>query len=262
MDDRKSGVVSMRHPSVWSPQGEIPIAILRAGKGEDAAFAGLKGGTPHANHGHMDGGNFVLDMGGERWVWELAGENYNRIEQLKTISLWSMEQDSSRWSLLRLNADGHNVPQIDGAQQLVSGSAKIVETSAEPNPRVAMDLTSLYASNASEVTRTCVLSADGMRFAVFDSFKGLRPDAEVTWKFITKAKATPVGDKVVLSSGGRTLEVVMKGSGASVGAWTVCPAEGPNPPNSPNKGFSIVKFTTKADVQGRAAALVVFSRRK
>lgn len=258
MDDRKSGVSPMHLPPVWSPRSENPIVVLRAGEG--AAFAGLKGGTPGANHGHMDGGNFVLDMDGVRWAWELAGENYQRIESLKTVTLWKMDQDSSRWSLFRLNADGHNVPQIDGAQQLVSGFAKIVETSAEPNPRAVMDLTSLYDGAATNVTRSFMLSADGTRFAVRDVFEGLRPGAEVSWKFITKAKAVPSGDKVVLCRDGRTLNVVKKTSCASAGEWTVSPAEGPNPPNSPNKGFSVVKFTMKADDDGRVRAIVAFSR--
>ena len=123
-----------------------------------------------------------------------------------------------------------------------------------------IDLTSLYAADARKVTRTCVLSADGMRFAVRDVFEGLRPGAEVSWKFITKATAAPSGDKVVLSCDGRTLEVVKKTSCASAGAWSVCPAEGPNPPNSPNKDFSVVKFSMKADDEGRARATVGFAR--
>ncbi len=257
MDERKCGVVlHSRLPSVWAPRSENPVAALRAGKGGSEAFAGLKGGTPGASHGHMDGGNFVLDMGGVRWAWELPCENYTRIEAMKTISLWAKGQNSSRWSLLRLNADGHNVPQIDGAPQLVQGHAEIVSATNDPNPRVVMDLTSLYKSDAKKVTRSFVLSADGSRFSVHDEFEGLRPGAEVTWKFLTKAKSVVSGDKVVLADGGRELEVVKKTSAAA--EWSVVPAEGPNPPNSPNKGFSFVRYAMNADAEGRASSTVEF----
>ncbi len=256
MDERKPGVVPSRLPSVWAPRSLNPVVVLRAGKGENEAFAGLKGGTPSANHGHMDGGNFVLDMGGVRWAMELPSENYTSIEAMKTIDLWAMSQGSSRWSLLRLNADGHNVPQIDGKQQLVAGRAEVVSATNDPNPRVVMDLTSLYKSDATKVMRSFVLSADGSQFSVCDEFEGLRPGAEVTWKFITKAKAVVSGDKVVLAEGGRGLEVEKETSAAA--EWSVVPAEGPRPPNSPNKGCNFVRYTMKADARGRASSTVEF----
>lgn len=256
MDDRKSGTVPYRARQVWAPRSEIPIAVLRGGSGKDAAFAGIKGGRPSAPHGHMDGGNFVLDMGGVRWAWELACESYARIEAMKTISLWGMKQDSSRWSLFRLNTFGHNVPQIDGAQQLVDGSAVFTKVSEKPFPEVQMDLSSLYAG-AGKVTRTCSLSSDGKTFEVRDGFEGLRPGAEITWKFITKAKPAPAEGLLVLKEKRRTLNVVRTGTAAT--GWSVKAAEGSNPADTPNKGYSVASFTLRGDAEGKASATVRFS---
>ena len=256
MDDREPEAFPWRAPSVWAPQGVVQIATLRSGGGSGDSFVGLKGGKPKTNHGHMDGGNFVFDMGGERWAWELSSENYNRIEQMKTVTLWSMNQESSRWSLLRLNTFGHNVPRIDGAQQCVTGCAYVVSAEGGPSPSAVMDLTTLYPA-AKKVTRRAILMEDGRKFAVTDTFEGLRPGAEIVWQFVTRAKGEPNGLALLLSQEGKSLRVIRRGTNAS--EWSFAPAEGPKPLNAPNKGFSIASFVVRADASGHAEARVGFA---
>ena len=255
MDDRESGTVASKCPSVVFLGGSVPLVVLRTGVGKNDAFAGLKGGSPSTNHGHMDGGNFVLDMGGARWAWELQHEEYGRIEQMGTVSLWDMRQESSRWSLLRLNALGHNVPVIDGAPQSVGGFAKVVRADETPEPSAEMDLTSLYPA-AKKVSRAYSLAKDGKSFVVRDVFEGLKPGAVIRWKFVTNAK-DEVSDGVLrLFQSGRAMEVSREGTCAT--AWDVSPAEGEKPLNSPNPGFSLAGFSMTADADGRATAKVSF----
>lgn len=255
MDDRGQETFPSSAPPVWSPNGVVPIAALRSGWGKNDTFAGLKGGSPRSPHGHMDGGNFVLDMGGVRWALELPSESYNRIEQMKTVSLWGMGQNSSRWSLLRLNTFGHNIPSIDGAQQDVNGFAKFTKVVDAPEPSAEMDLSSLYPA-ARKVTRTCTLRKEGRVFSVRDVFTGLKTGAKVRWQFILKAKAEADGGRLVLSESGRVLVVSRKGTDAT--SWQVESAEGPKPLNSPNPGVSRAFFTLTADADGRAAVCVTF----
>lgn len=259
MDDRKSESTPGRGPLAWSCKGSTPIAILRSGWGADDGFVGIKGGSPNASHGHMDGGNFVFDMGGVRWAWELPSEGYDRIERMKSVSLWNMEQDSGRWTLLRLGTFGHNVPSIDGAQQNVEGFAKVMSVSQSPSPRAELDLTSLYPA-AKRVVRSYVLAKDGRTLTVKDIFEGLAAGASVRWQFVHKAMAAPDEARLMLSAAGRELDAVRTGTGAS--EWKVEPAEGPKPLNSPNPGTSISYFTLKADDAGRAEAEVRFTLRK
>ena len=260
MDDRAGETVRHETASlVWAPRGVVPLAILRSGWGKDDAFAGIKGGSPRTNHGHMDGGNFVLDMGGVRWAWELPHEDYNRIEQMKGVSLWNMSQESGRWSLLRLNTFGHNVPSIDGEQQAVDGFAKVLNAVVAPLPSAELDLTSLYPA-AKKVLRWCTLGKGGRSFFVQDAFEGLKPGATVRWQFILKAKAE-VDDSggrsaLKLTEQGRALVVLRQGTAAT--PWQVEPAEGPQPLNSPNPGFSRAFFTLTADANGRASTEVAF----
>ena len=259
MDDRKLETFPGRAPLVWCAKGVVPIATLRSGWGKGDSFAGLKGGSPSANHGHMDGGNFVLDMAGVRWAWELPHEEYNRIEQMKTVSLWSMSQESSRWSLLRLNTFGHNVPRIGDAQQSVKGFANFVNAVDSPSPSAIIDLTSLYP-DATNVTRVATLSMDGKTFEVSDSFFGLKPGTDVHWQFVLKAEAEAKGGSLSLTDGDHALNVVREGTKAS--AWSVSEAEGPRPLNSPNPGFSIASFVVRAGDDGKASAKVRFALAK
>ena len=256
MDDRKTETFPGRSPLVWSARSVVPIATLRSGWGKDDAFVGLKGGCPGGWHGHMDGGNFVLDMGGVRWAWELLTEGYTRIEEMKTVSLWDPSQGSSRWSLLRLNTFGHNVPHIGETQQSVSGFAKFVNVADKPSPAATIDLTSLYPA-AGKVTRVATLSGDGRSFEVFDTFAGLKPGVEVTWQFILKAKAEIHGGSLSLTDGGRSLSVVREGTQTT--DWSVAPAEGPKPLNSPNPGFYIASFKLHSEADGNAHAKVRFA---
>ena len=255
MDGREPGTVASKTQPVVYLRGTVPLVVLRALSGKESAFAGLKGGSPRTNHGHMDGGNFVLDMGGVRWAWELPHEEYTRIEQMETVSLWDMSQESSRWSLLRLNALGHNVPVVDGAQQAVGGFARVVRTGETPDPSAEMDLTSLYPA-AKKATRSYFLAKDGKSFVVCDVFEGLKPGAEIRWKFVTRAKAESSAGVLRLSESGRDMEVTREGTGAT--DWDVAPAEGEKPLNSPNPGFSLAGFSTTADADGRATAKVLF----
>ena len=52
----------------WSAQGTVPVAFHRSAWTADASYVAIKGGTPSANHAHMDVGAFVMDADGVRWA--------------------------------------------------------------------------------------------------------------------------------------------------------------------------------------------------
>ncbi|MBP5320517.1 MAG: heparinase, partial [Kiritimatiellae bacterium] len=77
-------------PLLWDAKGPQPITIQRSGwDNATDLFIGLKAGSPSGNHGHMDGGSFVLDAEGIRWAYDLGAESYHKIESLK-MNLWNM----------------------------------------------------------------------------------------------------------------------------------------------------------------------------
>ena len=248
---------SSRLPLVWDGQGPVPITIQRSSWNDDEAlFVGLKGGSPSGPHGHMDGGSFVMDTKGVRWAVDLGAESYYGIER-RGMNLWSGAQNSDRWKIFRLSTWSHNVLMLDGCQQNVKGSAKVVRVRAEPPSEVALDLSTLY-TNATEVLRDGKMSADGRSYVLNDIVRGFRPGGEVRWSMLTCAAAQVDGTTVVLKQKGQTMRLAQ--TGRDKGAWFVGPATGPNEWDSPNRGCSQLTFKVKADSTGEARLGVTFTR--
>ncbi|MBQ9431729.1 MAG: heparinase II/III family protein [Kiritimatiellae bacterium] len=222
-------------PLVWEAKGSMPVIVQRSGTDKDAFFVAIKGGRPSTNHGHMDGGSFVMDADGVRWAHDLGGQSYSPLEK-RGISLWNMRQSGGRWTVYRLNNFSHNTLVIDGAPQQVSGFAK-----AELDGNTAkIELTPLYTA-AQSVVRTGRLEADGRSYVMRDSVKGLKPGTPVRWAMMTRAKVSGQdGATIRLEEKGRTLRLEQLG-----GVWEWKTEENPRPNewDEPNPGFRQLTFT-------------------
>ena len=245
-------------PRVWDAGGPVPITVQRSTwDDEKALFVGLKGGSPRANHGHMDGGSFILEAQGVRWGVDLGAEGYHGIES-RGMNLWSMSQHSDRWTIFRLGTSGHNVLMLDGCQQAVTGFAKVLEVKPGDGmgSAVTLDLSSLY-TNATQVVRRGTMAADGKGYELQDAVRGMRAGGGIRWCMNTRATAEISGDEVVLKQNGKTMR--LKQTGVRKGVWRVEPAKGPNVWDSPNKGCSQLLFTVTADETGAANLAVAFT---
>ena len=246
-------------PLVWNSQGKMPIAIQRSSwDDETAMFVGLKGGSPSGNHGHMDGGSFILDAHKIRWAVDLGSENYSPIEANPAIgnALWSMTQDSKRWWIYRLNTWGHNVPMIDGCQQWVKGAGAVTQvTSGTWGSRAVLDLSSLY-TNATSVVRTGTMAADGRSYLLRDVISGVRQGGVVRWAMITKATPEIDGPRVTLRQDGKELR--LEQCGEQIGVWQAQPAAGPNSWDSANSGCTQLTFTVVAPASRTVEVAVRF----
>ena len=247
-------------PLVWDSQGKTPIVIQRSSWDDDKAmFVGLKGGSPSGNHGHMDGGSFILEAKRVRWALDLGSESYSPIEANPAIgnALWTMTQDSKRWWVFRLNTWSHNVPMIDGCQQWVKGSGAVTQVTEGPwGSRAVLDLSSLY-TNATSVVRTGTMSAGGSVYRLQDSLRGVRRDGVVRWAMITKAAPQIDGPRVTLRQDGKVL--FLEQDGVQRGAWQAQSAAGPNSWDNPNTGCTQLYFTVTAPASGEVDVAVRFS---
>jgi len=84
----------------------IDTATFRSSWESGAIFTGLHTGPNHTTHGDMDCGNFILSMGGVRWVRDPGAENYN------VNGFWNSGENGKRYKLYAKSLEGHSTVMI------------------------------------------------------------------------------------------------------------------------------------------------------
>lgn len=174
----------------WKGEGKNPVTVHRTSWTDpDAVFLAVKGGTPSANHGHMDIGSFVLEAGGTRWAVDIMGRGYGDLEA-RGLNLWNMSQDSDRWRIYRYHNSSHNTLTVNKQGQQVKGRGDIKVFSADPaNAFTILDLNPVYEGQLAEATRGFRLLSDG-KVLVQDEITAGDTKARVCWAMTTPAEMT------------------------------------------------------------------------
>jgi len=216
----------------WVGQGPNPVAYFRSDWSPDAAFAGIKAGSPSENHGHMDAGSFVFDALGERWVRDLGAQGYTDIEK-RGINLWSMKQKSPRWSIFRLSNLGHSTLVIDGALQNVAGHASLSARSLQAgSPAATVDCSPIYSGQAAKAMRTFTFR-DRKSLLIEDAITSVSKSGTVRWQIITQSDVAIEGGDAILRKNGKSVRVRKL---SPAGSWKIVDVskppmdfDGPNP---------------------------------
>ncbi len=225
----------------WKANGDNPIVCMRSDWNSDkAAFLGVKLGSPKINHGHMDIGSFVYESDGVRWIVDLGGENYNRLET-RGVKLWDMSQNSQRWDVFRYNNLAHSTLTFNKKHQSVDGKAEILKYSDNPSHMyVVSDLTPVYKNQVKSAVRSFSL-INKKQVVIEDKITTSKQFTMMTWTFVTPAKVSVLSDKkLVLEKDGKKLYLNMEGMDEA--KWNVKPAVSDFSYDSPNEGISIVSF--------------------
>jgi len=178
----------------WHGDGLNPIAVLRSSwESPDAVFIAIKGGTPRANHGHMDVGSFILEADGIRWAVDVMGKGYGELEALG-LSLWSMKQESDRWKIFDYSNLSHNTLVVNGTGQIVGGDAPLVQFSDDGAfPFAVFDMTAVYQDQLAKAVRAAALLPDG-RVVIQDELVNKKEPSSVRWAISTPAVLEATGD--------------------------------------------------------------------
>jgi hypothetical protein len=188
--------------------GNTSITVHRSKWHPEATYLGFKGGTPSANHGHMDIGSFVMAANGVRWAIDLGSDNYHKLESAG-VDLWSSEQQSERWEVLRLSNRSHNTLVVNGQRQRVAGQGHIIEFAAEGDrSHAVMDLSSVYRGQLKKVQRGVRLRADES-VLIRDELKALSDrESRVRWAMATRAEVRIKSrHHAILRQSGQTLHL-------------------------------------------------------
>lgn len=239
----------------WWGKGENEIITMRTDWiNPNGWFVGVKGGTPGANHGHMDVGSLVVDFLGERWASDLEPQSYGELEK-EGVDLWSKKQNSERWSIFRLNNLSHNTLVINGAPQRVSGKVTFTELSQRSDFLSAFaDLTPVYEGQVAKIGRRVSLRTNKF-LLIEDSIVAGPHQAVVTWQWLTKALITlaPDGKSAILSLNGKQMYLHLVSPKGTFKQWI------PKPNydyETPVEGFQFVGLEVIVP-PGQAGALVI-----
>ncbi len=235
----------------WTGQGPNPVAFHRSSWDAAASFVAIKGGSPSLSHAHMDVGAFVMDADGVRWADDLGMQDYNSLES-KGVNLWGKTQDAERWKIFRLGTSSHNVLMVEGQQQRVEASARIV---VAKSGRTVVDTSAVYKGQLAQARRGVVLQPD-RTVRVQDEFATLGKTATVRWAMVTHADVKVEGPGLAtLSQAGKKLAFrVLEPAGAAVKIYQTDPP--PSALDARNGGTRMIGFEVQVPA-GQTQRLVV-----
>lgn len=205
----------------WKGEGITPVAFHRSGWGSEDIFVGIKGGTASSHHAHMDAGSFVMDAHGVRWVMDLGGHDYHRLESAG-VRLWDEQKD--RWSIKRYSNLLHNTLTVDGNLQQIDARAEIVDhTAGETVSGTTVDLTDVYRGQLESAVRTIRLG-DRKYVSITDELKNNGRKSTVRWAMLTHEDIEISGTRAVIRKDGKSLTVeVVAPRGACPRTWSTDP---------------------------------------
>ena len=96
------------------------------------------------NHGNMDGGSFIFELDGVRWVVDPGNQSYHELEKTG-FDLWGRCQDCERWTLLTKNNYGHSTLTINGELHRTEGLVTISDFKTGARPEATFDMTPTLA---------------------------------------------------------------------------------------------------------------------
>jgi N-acetylneuraminic acid mutarotase len=193
-------------PTAWAARGVNPVAVFTGGNNDPHGYyLGSKGGCGSVNHGNMDGGSFIFELNGVRWVHDLGKQDYNTIEQTG-FNLWGKTQDAQRWQLLSKNNFGHSTITVNGDHHMVDGKTELIEFKDGLNPHATFDLKPSLGDTIKSATRT-FLKDTPASLTITDKIQSNRATETITWQLLTIAKVNTDKGIITLKQDGKSLKL-------------------------------------------------------
>jgi len=177
----------------------VQVAFFRSRwQDRNAAYAGFKGGSNAASHAHLDLGNFVFDLNGQRWALDLGPDDYNLPGYF----------GKQRWDYYRLRSEGHNTLTLGSRNQNLKAEAPLLAFASSPERAFAVaDLSQAYQPEVTRVHRGLAL-LQRRHLLIQDEVEmpsGGNGDEPLRWNFHTRAEIELHGAQAQLSQGGQRL---------------------------------------------------------
>ncbi len=193
-------------PTAWKGEGANPIVIFTGGPNDaHQYYFGGKGGRGRVNHGNMDGGSFIFELNGVRWVVDPGNQSYNALEKTG-FNLWGSNQDAERWTLLTKNNYGHSTLTVNDALHRTDGLVTIKAFKTGSRPEATLDMSPTLAGQVAAASRRFV--KDSPTSLVIEDDITLSDATEtITWQLMTCADVRIVEGGAILKQDGKTLRL-------------------------------------------------------
>lgn len=193
-------------PTAWQGEGSNPVVIFTGGENDNRQYYfGGKGGRGMVNHGNMDGGSFIFELDGVRWVVDPGNQSYHELEQTG-FDLWGRCQDCERWTLLTKNNYGHSTLTVNGALHRTEGLVTIADFKDGVRPEATFDMTPTLAGQVKSAARRFVKDSP-QSILVEDMIETLPETKMITWQLMTTADVEMVKGGAVLKQDGKQLRM-------------------------------------------------------
>ena len=169
----------------WLPDTEVAGARDKEGSSEGFFFA-AKGGHNAESHNHNDLGTCVLYFNGKPCLVDIGRERYTA----KTFS-------SRRYEIWTMQSQYHNLPKINGQDQMQGRTYKAKNTAFKVDAKKAVfstDISGAYteSANVKKWVRSYVLER-GKKFRVQDNYELIKTGEEpTTLNFVTYCKVSEI----------------------------------------------------------------------
>ncbi len=193
-------------PTAWKGDGSNPIVIFRSEEDDPHHYYfGGKGGRGTVNHGNMDGGSFIFELNGVRWVVDPGNQSYNDLEKTG-FNLWSRCQECERWTLLTKNNYGHSTLTVNDQLHVVDGKATFLDFKDGEQPEATLDMSPTFAGQLKRVTRKFTKDSP-TSIIIQDDIETNDSTKMITWQLMTQADVEIVNGGAVLTQDGKTLKL-------------------------------------------------------
>jgi hypothetical protein len=193
-------------PTAWKGEGANPIVVFTDSKDNSSGYYfGGKGGRGTVNHGNMDGGSFIFELNGVRWVVDPGNQSYGLLERAG-FNLWSRSQESDRWKLITKNNFGHSTISVNNQLHVVDGLATIADFKDGEKPEATIDMTPTFNGQLKSAVRTFTKDSP-VSITIEDNIEISAETELITWQLMTTADVEIVKGGAVLKKDGKELKL-------------------------------------------------------
>ena len=196
----------VKNPTAWKGEGSNPAVFFTGGENDpNLYYFGGKGGRGMVNHGNMDGGSFIFELYGVRWVVDPGNQSYHALEKTG-FDLWGKCQDCERWTLLTKNNYGHSTLTINNQLHKTEGLVTLTDFKPGENPQATFDMSATLGDLVSAASRTFI--KDSPRSLVIEDEIEISDKTQlITWQLMTTAEIEFTKKGAVLMKDGKQLNL-------------------------------------------------------